>query len=158
MEIRAECAVEQEVMRIMQISRLARAAAASFAVLVIAGQASAFTMEVEGDDGSKTLLMGVDAETNFLRGLLPGLTFTRTETELGDAWAVEGLTSGGTSYEGETLAQLTEQATYGPTYDATYSPSSGGTQVAAIPEPSAALLLALGMTVSGAHLRRQGRR
>ena len=156
MEIRAECAVENEVMRIMKISRLARAAAASFAALAIAGQASAFTIAVDGDDGSKSLLMGVDSGTTFLRGLLPGVSFTRTQTAMGDAWLLEGMS--GDSGQGETLAQLGEQATYGPTYDVVYAPKSGGTHVAAIPEPSAALLLAIGMTVSGAHLRRKERR
>ena len=133
----------------MRISRIARVAAASFAAIAIAGPASAFTIEIDQADGSTALLMGGAPGVEFLRGLLPGVTFTSSSTA--GAWLVQG------SVQDSAISQM---ATWGPVHDGPVSiVTEGGVSYPShgpsVPEPSAALLLALGMTVTGAHLRQR---
>ena len=168
----------------MQIGRLSRVAA-SLAALLIAGPAAAGTMEIGHCGLQPEDLLRDERGIDYLGGVLPTTAFELADTIFGETSIVVGRNRSfpaararaeyavvASLGSGNTTAQL-EQASFGPVHQAASTPAfdevvfdepahtSGQDShdyIKAVPEPSAALLLALGMTVTGAHLRARRQR
>jgi len=136
----------------MKSRNIYRAAAASLAAFAIAGTAGATTINIDGEISSERVTTGF----NFLRGLLSGSVFT----QIGDSWEFTGTTSGSTFHlSSADLSEGTQQSASGaPTYRpviSTYPGGSYNSPAPSVPEPSAALLMALGLTLTSARMRSQ---
>jgi len=157
----------------MQLESICRAAATAFAVLILAGPASAMGINISDAPDSRPsgLVLRHNNAMEFSRRMSPTSDYVLVKRRVGTGWveqrgnAAEALER---AFEGREMpAPLSQQqASSAPKLDHPVHPVHPGQghgmgydkPVAGVPEPSAALLMALGMTVTGAHLRGRARR
>ena len=158
----------------MLTQKITHGVVAVLAALAMAGPAIATTIETEATIARSdiTLFIGYRRGVELLRQVLPASAFVRMDTVFGQAgvmsnpaWQPSYLFGAAAPAVAASTSD-TNLAALGPASASAGTAGDEGSVVLAsaemssapagqMPEPSGALLLALGMTVTGAHLRRR---